>query len=155
MILTMPQHTHFRDMWRQSLADRQEVKLIFLNSNTKTEGEQAELEAEHSASDDIVQCSQEDGHRWLGYKILCGLTWSALHCPHVSHVVQTDDNIELHLDTMFQVLTKVKDPALEDVIMCPFVLPFNPMSRPSNASIFGGWGYTKEEYPKDVLPEYL
>ena len=96
-----------------------------------------------------------DGHWWLGYKILCGLTWSALHCPHVSHVVQTDDNIELPLDTMFQDLTKVKDLALEDVIMCPFVLPSKSVSRPSNASIFGGWGYTKEEYPKDVLPEYL
>ena len=73
-------------------------------------------------------------------------------CPMWSRV-QTDDNNEFHLDTMFQDLTKVKDPALEDVIMCPFELPSNPVSRPSNTSIFGGWGYTKEEYPKDVLPE--
>ena len=55
------------------------------------EGEPAELEVEHSVSGDIVQCSHEDGHQWLGYKILCGLAWSAHHCPHVSHVVQSPD----------------------------------------------------------------
>ena len=83
MILTMPQNKNFRDNWRQNLKSRSGVKLIFLNSNTKTKSDQEKLEAEHAEYRDIVQCSQDDGHRWLGYKILCGLTWSQHHCSSV------------------------------------------------------------------------
>ena len=154
MILTMPQNKNFRDNWRQNLKSRSGVKLIFLNSNTKTKSDQEKLEAEHAQYRDIVQCSQNDGHRWLGYKILCGLTWSQHHCPNVSHVVQSDDNIELYLDTMFRDLRHTPDPEMEDVISCPSVTLPSTVIRSSTPAIMGGWSYTKEEYPKDTLPLY-
>ena len=42
----------------------------------------------------------QDGHRLLGYKILCGHVWAWEHCPHVRHVAKSDDNVVVDMDTL-------------------------------------------------------
>ena len=73
MILTMPGHRQLRDRWRRELRGRAGVRLLFLNSATRTAGDQRLLEAEAGQQGDILQCGVEDGHRRLGYKVT-GLT---------------------------------------------------------------------------------
>ena len=73
MILTMPGHRQLRDRWRQELRGRAGVRLLFLNSATRTAGDQRLLESEAGQEWDILQCGVEDGHRRLGYKVT-GLT---------------------------------------------------------------------------------
>ena len=68
MVSSGPASTQLRHQWRRRVAGRPGLKVVFLVANTTSAAAQAELEAEHEAAGDIVQCGVEDGHRLLGYK---------------------------------------------------------------------------------------
>ena len=68
MVSSGPANTQLRHQWRRRVAGRPGLKVVFLVANTTSAAAQAELEAEHEAEGDIVQCGVEDGHRLLGYK---------------------------------------------------------------------------------------
>ena len=70
MVSSGPASTQLRQQWRRRVAARPGLKVVFLVANTTSAAAQAELEAEHEAEGDIVQCGVEDGHRLLGYKVL-------------------------------------------------------------------------------------
>ena len=63
MVLTIPKNRHLREAWRYDINWRSGMKLVFLNSQTKTPEEQKVLEEESRIFGDIVQCDVEDGHR--------------------------------------------------------------------------------------------
>ena len=95
------------------------MKLVFLNSQTNTPKEQKVLEDESRIFGDIVQCDVEDGHRRLGYKILCGHIWSHQHCAGVKHVIQSDDSVIIDTDKMVNILMSDTETEWENLIACP------------------------------------
>ena len=74
MVSSGPANTKLRQQWRRRVAGRPGLKVVFLVANTTSAAAQAELEAEHEAEGDIVQCGVEDGHRLLGYKEVAPFT---------------------------------------------------------------------------------
>ena len=119
MVSSGPKNAHLRKLWREKMSDRQGEKIVFLIANSRSEEDQASLEREHDDHGDIVQCDIEDGHRLLGYKILCGHVWSYEHCRHVTHVAKTDDNVEVDVDRLSHVLKTDTSTNWENLITCP------------------------------------
>ena len=153
MVLTMPRNRHLRNNWRRYVKDRRGVRVFFMTSQTTSDEDQNILDAESDEEGDIVQCGMEDGHRRLGYKILCGHIWSFLHCPNVKHVAQTDDSIELDMDKLFNKLDDNKTD-WENLITCPSMSFGIKVARTSSAVMAGRWSFTREEYAPDYFPEY-
>ena len=119
MILTIPKNIHLRNAWRYDINVRPGMKLVFLNSQTNTPKEQKDLEDESRIFGDIVQCDVEDGHRRLGYKILCGHIWSHQHCAGAKHVIQSDDSVIIDTDKMVNILMSDTETEWENLIACP------------------------------------
>ena len=61
----------------------------------------------------------QDGHRLLGYKILCGHVWSYEHCRHVKHVAKSDDNVHVDMDRLTRVLQADVTTDWKNLITCP------------------------------------
>ena len=101
------------------MSNRPGEKVVFLVANTKTDEDQDILESEHGDHGDIVQCDVEDGHRLLGYKILCGHVWAYEHCRHVNHVAKSDDNVEVDMDKLSHILKTDTITNWENLITCP------------------------------------
>ena len=119
MVLTIPKNKHLRNRWRYDINWRFGMKLVFLNSQANTPKEQKVLEEESRIFGDIIQCDVEDGHRRLGYKILCGHIWSYQHCAGVRHVIQSDDSVIIDTDKMVNILLQDTETEWENLIACP------------------------------------
>ena len=119
MVLTIPKNKHLRNRWRYDINWRFGMKLVFLNSQANTPKEQKVLEEESRIFGDIIQCDVEDGHRRLGYKILCGHIWSYQHCAGARHVIQSDDSVIIDTDKMVNILLQDTETEWENLIACP------------------------------------
>ena len=94
----------------------------------------------------------KDGHRLLGYKILCGHVWAYEHCPQVRHVAKSDDNVEVDMDTLVTRLTGDTETDWQDLITGPTVCFGMPVIRSSK----GGMRSTlkEEEFDRDWIPVF-
>ena len=131
------------------------MKVMFLVSSCQP-GQECEhdLEQEHHQHADILQTSLLDGHRRLGYKILTGYVWAHQHCPHVEHVLKTDDNVVMDLNLMME-LTTEKRPD-DRVIVCGSGPPHRNMKtkRSSRPGMLGNWTADIEQLPQARVPDF-
>ena len=113
-----------------------------------------DLEQEHHQHADILQTSLLDGHRRLGYKILAGYVWAHQHCPHVEHVLKTDDNVVMDLKLMME-LSAEKRPD-DRVIVCGSGPPHRNMKtkRSSRPGMLGNWTADIDQLPQARVPDF-
>ena len=85
----------------------------------------------------------QDGHRLLGYKILCGHVWAWEHCPHVRHVAKSDDNVVVDMDTL---VTRLQEDTVTDwsnLITCPTPCFGMPVIRSAKGGMRGNWSTSR------------
>ena len=126
MVSSGYQSVDLRNRWRKVISEvekRDKVRIVFLVSTCVNNCEH-DLVSEHNQHQDIVHTSLLDGHRRLGYKILSGYIWTYLNCPHVGHVVKTDDNVVMDMTSLLR-MTKTNMP--EDSITCGSGTPHRNM----------------------------
>ena len=129
------------------------VKLVFIVAEAKTESDQQLLEDEHAKHGDIVQSSVADGHRRLGYKLLMGYVWAYTQCTQVEYTAKTDDNVVLDMDTVIAALQARAGPK-ENFITCPTLNWGMKVLRSATPHMTGNWSVSKEEFDRDVMPDF-
>jgi len=154
MISSGPKNGKLRNEWRKRMENRSGIKVVFLVANAKTDLDQNNLENEHEKNGDIVQCDVEDGHRLLGYKILCGHVWSYEHCRNVKHVAKSDDNVHIDMDKLTHVLSTDTSTDWKNLITCPTECFGMKTIRSNSAQMTGNWSHSKEEWSRDFMPDF-
>ena len=104
MVSSGPRYLNSRTRWRRDVEGVEGVKIIFLVSLSGDDVIDQMLVEEHKKHTDILQTSLPDGHRKLGYKILTGYIWAAIHCPETVVLGKTDDNAVLDIEAVMEVV---------------------------------------------------
>ena len=153
MVSSGPLNLVNRARWRKDMEGREGVKLVFLVAEAQTSSDQTLLGDEHSQHGDIVQSSLVDGHRRLGYKILMGYVWAYTRCTQVEYTAKTDDNVVLDMDTIITAL-QARTGTRENFITCPTLNWGMKVLRSATPHMTGNWSVSKEEYDRDVMPDF-
>ena len=153
LVSSRPAHSDLRAAWRARQAGRG-VRVVFLVAETEDQLEQSRLEEEQAQHEDIVQVGVADGHRLLAYKILAGHVWAFQHCPAVSQVAKSDDNVVVDMEGLVATLQARQGESWEDVISCPTV-SYNPIViRSSSGGMTGAWSESREDWERERLPTF-
>ena len=147
-----------RNRWRHWLSQtphEDKVKIVFLVSTCVNNCEH-DLVSEHEQYQDIVHTSLLDGHRRLGYKILSGYIWTYLNCPHVSHVVKTDDNVVMDMEVLVTHTMLSKSDLDDNTVYCACGPPHRNMKtlRSDTPRMLGNWSVPYDQLESDYVPDF-
>ncbi|XP_064595023.1 beta-1,3-galactosyltransferase 1-like [Liolophura sinensis] len=148
LVISSPVHSELREAIRRTWANSSVagVAVIFVLGLHWDIYWNTVLTSEHERYGDILQLFTPDTYRNLPEKILLGFHWVMDSVPRIKYVVKSDDDVYLHLPSVFSVVRNVS----VDVI----VGAYNPQSIVSR-NIKDEWGVSKDVYLPDYFPPYV
>ncbi|XP_064616350.1 beta-1,3-galactosyltransferase 1-like [Liolophura sinensis] len=148
LVISSPVHSELREAIRRTWANSNEAgaAVIFVLGLHWDLYWNTVLTEEHGRHGDILQLFTPDTYRNLPEKILLGFHWVMDSVPRIKYVVKSDDDVYLHLPSVFAVVRNLS----VDVI----VGAYNPQSIVSR-NIKDEWGVSKGVYLPDYFPPYV
>ncbi|XP_014781049.1 beta-1,3-galactosyltransferase 5 [Octopus bimaculoides] len=141
------QRDTIRNTWlHHSRNNTSNVRYAFTFGRLPTDAENTALLKEAGIYKDIIQGDFKEGYRNLTFKTITMLGWVSRHCPHVKHVMKTDDDMWVNIPKLIETL---KEKPLHKTVAgcCP--LTAGPIRSKDSK-----WYVSYEEYSKDSYPGF-
>ena len=151
LVLSALGNTDRRVRLRAEMAEWREVSLVFLVAEARTAEAQAVVAGEQAEHGDLLQVQDPESYDRLAYKTLAGLLWTSLHCPTVSAVAKTDDDVTLDTALLVDMAAAKEGDFLS--CTCPS-RNFRPNRNMRPESVQAKWVVTWEDLPRRVYPDF-
>ncbi|XP_036355922.1 beta-1,3-galactosyltransferase 5-like isoform X2 [Octopus sinensis] len=141
------QRDTIRNTWlNHSRNNTSNVRYAFAFGRLPTDADDTMLSKEANIYKDIVQADFKDSYRNLTFKTITMLGWVSRHCPHVKHVMKTDDDMWVNIPRIIE--TFKEQPLHKTVAGCC------PLSAGPIRSKESKWYVSYEEYSRDSYPGF-
>lgn len=127
------------------------VRLFLLGKKDGELGilQQRMLEAESQRYHDIIQQDFVDSYKNLTLKTLMGMNWVAVHCPHASYVMKTDNDMFVNMEYLIYKLLRPEMKPKKNYFTGNNMRGFGP-----NRNKDSKWYMSPELYPEEKYPPF-
>lgn len=153
---TAPMNFKKRQMIRQTWGSKKvmmnyRMRTIFCMGVVDDEVTMQRVLMESSRYGDIMVKDFQDTYRNLTHKAVAALKWVSEHCPNVTYVIKSDDDILIDMDALMGILASktVQDYGTKKIILCNLW---------SNMKVIrdkrSKWYISEDEFAEDFFPPY-
>ena len=135
-----------RSIWPLIGKVKESIKIAFLFGIGRPAFKNSILKKESELYGDIVQADFVDSYFNLTRKVLTGLRWASIFCPHAKFVLKADEDVFVHIPNLINALKS--SPTYGDAMIYGHVQP--------NATVIrkGRWAVAESAFPFEKYPAY-